>query len=363
MKISNRYSYKYPNNNTQKTNFCGYIGAPIKEIHIQSFKHESFIPFVKELRSKCGKYFKIMVQTPYEIVTDFDKFELNEDRRIKDTIGFLWGQDNKIFLGNDKLGVCPRCLSTRGVPELAEKLGLQSKIIDVPLVGGNCFLGKKPNGEKFAIVGKRNLGQTSIDEIAQALEIEPTNIHMLSQPDFHIDLVIRPLNYPYVLVGDPKLMLEELAKKKHLNEKQLEYIKITNKQIKKQEEKNLYATPDMICQELDSCGFEPIKVPGLISDIRVNFMNALVHQKKDGSFIYVTNASPVKKWTGLDFEGIFKNYIKSHVPSIKKIYFIDGKGFIEECMVEGHGGVHCLSKERIDEEELDKLLQKNIKLP
>ena len=54
--------------------------------------------------------------------------------------------------------------------------------------------------------------QYNRQDIASSLGVERNNLHIVPQTNFHLDMDIRPLVYPYVLVGDSDLTLE-LAKK------------------------------------------------------------------------------------------------------------------------------------------------------
>lgn len=360
MKITKQNNYIYSNNQPKRSSFRGQIAAPIKELHIPADYSPKFKPFLEELNQKCGKYFKIIVQTSEGLVADFNKLNFTSTGYLEEALGFKWGQDNKIFLGKDKLGVFTKSQSYSGVAELAQNLGLEKKYIDLNIEGGNCFLGKKQNGEDFALVGKNALKSTTKEKFADVLEINKKNLHVISQPDFHIDLGIRPLVYPYVLVGDPKLTID-LAMKNNFEKSQIDFLKRANKFWLKAESNEKYSTPDEVIRELKSQGFKTIKVPGLLaSDPRLNFMNALVHQNDNGDLIYITNKTNVGARFGIDFENIFEKHLKSKVPSVKEILFIEGDGFVQGSLCNG-GGIHCLSAERIDHEKWSFLLNNNNK--
>lgn len=354
MKISNQYNHSYAKMPHKSVAFNGYIAAPIKELHIPAVFSPKFKPFLNELNQKCGKYFKIVVQTSEELINNLHNLNFTSTGYLENTLSFKWGQDNKIFLGNDKFGIFHKSLSTAYVPELAKKLGLQMEHICLNIVGGNCFLGKKPNGENFAIVGKDALDFSNKKDVAEIFDINPKNLNVVSQPNFHIDLAIRPLNYPYVLVGDTKLTID-LAIKSHCDQKQFKYLKHVYKNMSSER----YASPDKIIYELRSRGFKTIKVPGLIhGDTRMNFMNAIVHQEENGDLVYITNKNYIKDDIGIDFESIFEKYLRSKAPAIKEVHFIDGDGFIRSSLNNG-GGIHCLSAERVDNEKWAEILNKN----
>lgn len=355
MKITKQYNYSYPQTPIKPVAFKGYIAAPIKELHIPADYSPKFKPFLEELYQKCGKYFKIIVQTSEGLVGDFNKFNFSSTGYLEEALGFKWGQDNKIFLGKNKLGVFTKSQSYSGVAELAQNLGLEKKYIDLNIEGGNCFLGKKQNGEDFALVGKNALKSTTKEKFADVLEINKKNLHVISQPDFHIDLGIRPLVYPYVLVGDSKLTID-LAMKSNFEKSQIDFLKGANESGLMAKSNWQYSTPDEVIKELKFQGFKTIMVPGLLaSDPRLNFMNALVHQSDNGDLIYITNKTNVGARFGIDFENIFEKHLKSKVPAIKEVHFINGDGFVPSNLCNG-GGIHCLSAERIDYEKWAQIL-------
>lgn len=358
MKVSGQNHFNYRQNKPKQTTFKGYFACPIKELHIPASDNFGFKPFLKELNEKCGKYFNIIVQFKDGLSNDIEKITQLQPSFADKFMPFKWGQDNKIFLNNHKLGVLNQSQSTEHIDEFANTLGIGFKPIDLNIIGGNCFLGKKSAEENFALLGCDAMEYTTKKKIAEALEIKEKNVHIISQPNFHIDLAVRPLNYPYVLVGDKRLTLK-LAEKNNPNKEQIEYIKKANKWLAKNETKGTYKNSDTIIQELKDRGFSPIKVPGLINERKMNFMNAIVHQEENGDLIYITNKTHIINETGIDFEANFEKYVKSKVPAIKEVIFINGAGYIERNLYGPQGGLHCMGCERPDFNAWNKLLQKN----
>lgn len=352
MKIQSQLNYIYSQNQPKQQAFKGYFACPLKEVHIQPDFASKNKQFLKEMFDKCSQYFDVVVQLPNKIVRNFEELKFNSQGGFECASSFPWGQDNKLFLdnaGETELALLERSHSTAFVPELANKLGIDLKTIYFNVIGGNCFLGKKENGETVALIGKDAMGrwdgeknpfyQYRKDEIAKCLNMKSKNLHVISQPDFHLDVVIRPLEYPYVLVGDSKLTLD-LARKNNFAKDKIKFLKSENKN-RINNTKPLYASPDKIVKELKSRGFKPIKVPGLINDKRLNFMNAIVHKEPNGDLIYITNKTHMDSETGINFEKMFEDYLKSKVPQIKKVIFIDGDRFIEDGLATSKGGVHC----------------------
>jgi len=73
--------------------------------------------------------------------------------------------------------------------------------------------------------------------VARLFYVEKQDIAILSQGEYHNDLVIRPLNYPYVLVNDEKMSMENLEKLKRrykFNPKTHLFVRQHKKKIQKQ---------------------------------------------------------------------------------------------------------------------------------
>ena len=348
MKISaNNSSYIQNKPKLKQNTFKGYFACPIKELHIQSCPYSGQKAFIEELSQKCKKYFDIFVQLKDKVVEPKD-VEYSSSGFIKDSLLDLWGQDNKLFMDNGELLILSKSPNNTYAKKLADLLGIKSRATKYKenlegIIGGNCFLGKKNDGQNFALVGHHTLICSNPSEIAKNLNVTTENLHILPQPDYHIDMAIRPMVYPYVLVGDRK-MTKTFATGFSQEE--------TTKEMNV-----LFANADMTAKRLEKEGFKPIKVPGLFGEDRVNFMNAIVHQEPDGGLIYITNKSSAGEKIGIDFEGIFEKYLKSKMPSVKEVIFIDGDNFVSKALSDGGGGVHCMTSERPDFEKCNNVLR------
>ena len=353
MKIANQPICLYSQQPPKKLAFKGWAAAPIKEIYVQLASHKDYTPFLFELNKKCKQYFKIVVQSTDNLIYDMRKLKPNKKGCIEGGTGDIWSQDNKIFFENGDLGIFPESNDPEIAENLAKKLKIKSQIMNLQTQGGNYYLGKKTNGENFALVGIDALDGLTKETAADALHVDVKNLHVISQPSFHIDVVVRPLTYPYVLVGDPNLTAK-LAREGH-NEEQC---KSFNKRLFTSKE-NLYATTDDTVKELENQGFKAIRVPGLIAGYSgLNFMNAIVHQKPNGKLIYITNKTSIGENIGIDFGGIFEKYLKSKCPEIEKIIYIDGKGFVQKALTKILGGTHCMTCEKPDFEKWNAMLKK-----
>lgn len=371
MKINNFYSNKptySPSSAQNKPSFKGYFACPIKELHFQTFNaYEKRYPIIKELQRKCGEYFKILVQS-FDGVTDAAKAPSKKPKSPVAEERFHnheWGQDNKLFTENGLL-VLKNCadFGWKDATVLAKHLNLPTRDVEPYIEGGNCFLGKKPNGDTFALIGhdalvkKRyhgydvgeinNIGK---DKLAEALGLNPDNVHVIPQPAYHLDMAIRPLKYPDVLVDSRQLPFDFVRRP-------LTYLRRRFHECVSQGE---YASPKKVARALEEQGFNPIFVPGSLNDDReaLNYMNAVVHQKPDGSLVYITNHSSKGKGflIGSNMEKVFTRDLQKQCPDISEIIFIDGKGAVEDCLKNKSAGIHCLTSERPDFEQWNRMLK------
>lgn len=384
----------------KQANFRGWAACPLESVTIRPNHYREFNLLLLELQRKCGQYFNINVLFSDRLVKDINTLPLHKNQPLAQSTNNKWMQDYGIYLSEDKF-MNIRYIET--VKEnfnpgynIAQLAGVESKDSYLPFEGGNMFLGKKHDGEGYAIIGDKvicemveqilkrdpeysvliNEGNKIIEivkcalfvdpkykglipklrsRIADELQIKPKNLYCAKQSSFHIDMVIRPLDYPYVLVGDPNLTIE-LAKQKYANTHHMSHLQLMSKKTEKssgetkQNNEAKSNAVDVSVQYLKSQGLIPIRVPGLLPEHYpgLNYMNAIVHQDTDGRFIYITNKNHYKAFLDIDFEEIFVDYVKSHVPSIKKVIFIDGNELIEALLQNQQGGIHCLSLEKPD---------------
>ena len=356
MKISNQnQNYSIYQQKPKNPTFKGYFAAPIKELHIQPYSQDkNVVPFIKELQKKCGKYFDIVIQMGDKVTKNTEELVTNNFGYIQSHIFTKWGQDNKLFFENGKLGVLEYADLMSHGKQLGKALQMEVERIGAKIEGGNVFLGKKKNGESFALIGEYAMTDSNKTTMAKLLHVKPKNLHVISQPDFHIDMGIRPLAYPYVLVGDSKLTTNIVRGK--IKE---EDINLLNNARDKYSKDNSYSSADKMTEELKVHGFKPIRVPGLAGKESANFMNAIVHQNEDGSLVYITNkpSKTFSKNIGIHFEDIFKEYLQKEVPEIKEVIFIEGNEYIPFCLTK-KGGIHCLTSENPDFELWNRMLNK-----
>ena len=267
------------------------------------------------------------------------------------------------------------------------------KINTVPsssfIAGGNLYILKDDKKEKILVGASENR--------EKALEMFPgREVISIPQADFHIDLVIRPLRDNTVLVADDDMSLDilknaaDVLKKfslesgddKSLKEAESKLCKLIKK-MESGRKTSVYKDTNSVIQTLEENGFRVIRTPGrvyrtkfVLSNIEssieneLNFMNAIVHEDKDGELCYISNKSNLLEELGiskelagkigLDFEEEFKKAISEFVKP-ENIYFIDGaahKPFLAHRNIPNilkylGGGVHCLCAE-IPKEVLNK---------
>lgn len=360
MKIINYDTPQYnKKSNTAKTTpFGGYFACPIKELHVQPMHEDkNAIILLKELQKKCGEYFRIIVQLGDRVTENIEDIQLDKYGYISNANPTKWGQDNKLFLPDGKtLAIFKKAKDYQTGEYLATALNMPKININAPIEGGNCFLGKKNTGEYFALIGNKNLYGNYIPLIAKKIGIKLENIHLISQPDIHIDLGIRPINYPYVLLGDRGLTTKLIKSHTHKLDA------ITQMLIESSENYHRfsYANTETIEKELIQNGFIPIRVPGLLGQNKINYMNAIVHQESNGDLIYITNDCQPYGYRNIDINNLFKKYLMEKVPKVKKVKFINGglgydgenyRTYTSFCLARTNGGIHCMSNERPDFEK------------
>jgi len=356
MRITSQNNIQYSIKKPKEQAFKGYFACPIKEVHFQTSNFMNPKGVYEELSKKCLKFFNILVQDsdgikePSDLV--YKNFLWNKNT-VKNPLKNRWGQDNKVFLSETELGIFRGHRANGLADKFAKHLRLDVVEINTPIIGGNCFLGFNNNGKKFALLGEDALYLTTKYRISEQLNIHPKNIFIIPQPDFHIDMAIRPLNYPYVLVGDPELSLDLLKKSSNISHKKLKKVKASIDMRLAENIENNYASVKTTINNLEQNGFVPIRVPGLGGESELNYMNAIVHQDTDGKLVYITNKSS----SNLELEQIFRQHLKDNVPQIKEVVFIEADDYLSQSLKVDGGGLHCLVCERPDFEKWNAQLK------
>ncbi len=313
--------------------FKGYDAAPLRNIYID-FAHG--FPIREEMQDICKK----------------ENISL---RKVFD--GFEWAQDNKCIIHNNgkTYMIGAGNLSDDCINIMEGKYGIPGRWEPGFLTGGNTFIGKFPNGEKWLITGQ-GIYHDNIKNISKCYGIKEENIHQIPKPDFHIDLGIRPIGYPDILVNDPEIAEQNLEK---LNDGSKEFEELRNTfKAYKEGASITYASTDEICHALEKIGFNPIRVGGVYYN-GINFMNAIVNKHPDGTMGYITNSSECKNHIYTKLQKVFEDEIRAKVPAITDFYFVQGirrspyrtqieKTHMLDSLKFYHGGIHCMSLEEPD---------------
>lgn len=361
MKICKQYPNVLKNNSkaTIKPVFRGYFACPIKEIHMHPIGE--FEKLVPEFYKKCGDLFDIVIQNGGEIL----KLNGSSPKKLFYSDMQPWAQDYKVFLEDGTIGSL-FLLAEKALLSLSEKLKLNCRQISADFKGGNFFIGKKDNGETFMLLGKKSFFSKGLRTISKDFGIKKENIFPVPQSDFHIDMTLRPLNYPYILVGDEEMLIDILNKSKaadNINFRKSIYKMSEQRQNYQSSER--YKSTQEVIGALEMQGFQTICVPGLLGKGDLNFMNAVVHQKENGDLVYITGGNNLFKEFGINFNQIFKKALKKAAPQIKEVIFIEAenpvtsKTIIEESIKNWEGGFHCMCCERPDFELWNKMSGKN----
>ncbi len=313
--------------------FKGYDAVPLKSIYID-FAHG--FPIREEMSDIC-------------------KQENISLRKVFD--GCEWAQDNKcIVQRNGKpYMIGGHDLSSDTIDIMEHNYGISGNWEHAFLTGGNTFIGKFPNGDKWLITGAKVFPE-KIKDIAKCYDVKEENIHQIPTPDFHIDLGIRPIGYPDILVNDPEIAEKNLEK---LNDGSKEFEEFKSSFKAYQEgAKITYASADAICDALKKIGFNPIRVGGVYYN-GVNFMNAIVNKHPDGTMGYITNSSECNNHIYTKLQKVFEDEIREKAPQITDFYYVQGirkspyrpptgKNHMIDSLKYYHGGIHCMSLEEPD---------------
>ena len=314
--------------------FKGYDAAPLKALHIsQNWK-------------KIGDEF--------QEICDKENIQLRKSK-------FNGSFNQDLMLITEKDGM-PQATITENLDiiapfkeEIENELNMPVELLSLfdkssgYVDGGNIFIGKKPDGNKYLLIGsnERMIGDTN--KIAKRYGVDKKDIHFIQQQDYHLDMSLRPIGYPYVLVNNPEMALK--------NELKAKGIKPTSKPKVDKDDIKMFAYKRSV-QQLKDAGFIPVPIGGVYDTkfASVNFMNAIVNKHDDGTISYITNSSKcndsfVSKYQRL-FEKDLRNKLNElnktdiNAPRVDKVYFVQGENYgthneVMEQLLEGSGGVHC----------------------
>jgi len=326
--------------------FKGYDAAPLKNVYMGTMDSEEHLDIFKELK-------RILSSENIGLYSLDGKGILDNPSGEFDRAGCfnIWNQDHIAFI-KGKNGV--EVFSFDGfLPPDTKKEFSTREITPVEKMiftdGGNLFLGKKENGEDYILAGSDSEFQAT--NLAESLNIKKENIHIIPQGAFHIDMEIRPIGFPYVLVNDVDLACENIQKLDKTQEEKDNYIAQIRKADFSLKKHNVFAkTAKEIAKSLEEQGFKPILIGGNYFS-NMNFMNALVHKRNDGTLCYITNSAQNLGKVEEKLQEIFETELKQKVPNLHSVHFVLGEKARQnnrnniESFLFSSGGVHCLCAE------------------
>lgn len=357
--------------------FTGYDARPLKGIFTRDGGFgKSFYGLAAQTAEILNKEgVDVFVQTPKKILkNDFSDIKPNFSNF------WPWVQDRLAFFPNKTIESKGFTREDTNLKDIKEMFSLPIKEIGNHIEGGNYFF-IKDGGKDIVLLGKEELSIKKPKSIQDFFGKH--KVIILSQPDFHLDLSIRPLNNKRILVNDPKMLMNELdngikrAKEVHAKEKdsqleavirKLNYLK--DEILESNQEYDTLNKYKTLQQELKYNKFNVIKVPGLIIKLgngvvagqplfmadtkyKMNFMNAIVHERADKSLVYVAGKSVLDEQLGLtpeiaekidfSFERIFKKSLNGIIAP-DDIHFVGDKT-ISNILKKNDGNVHCLFAE------------------
>ncbi len=391
----------------QNFSFKGYGAGKIKALYLQNTNHLSQINIYNKLREIGEREdFDVFIHSKGEIKKE--NINSPDKKRIPWS---LWSQDNKILFKKDDEQILitpefynpPEILAAKDFCNATNLKGYASEII---FEGGNMYFGKKDNGENYLMTsittlylsgkyqflkektqkklsyeeilgffkggklkdenGKTILTdkeydknympyvQKAIDILSKDFDIKKENIITFPEVDFHVDMAIRPLEYPYVLINDDKevdKLIKKLEKKFRFDFSAKKDIKALKDKVKKHRAQ--YSPTDKISKKLEEKGFVPIKIAGAFGRSPVNFVNAIVQKTPDG-LAYITNSTKPSTKVYEAMQDIFEQDLKEKCPNISNVYFINGgmrsenRNNIMYYLENGNGGIHCLCCEEME---------------
>lgn len=320
---------------TLNISFKGYDAAPLKRVFIERctsgpIKHEM------EQIAQCEN-FKLCLANDY----------------IK------WAQDDKTIIERDnKPHLVSNLRSDEGfMSDLQNTYGITTSYAKTFVTGGNSFIGKLPNGEKWMLIGEDEIHRNKTKkDIAKEYGIKEKNIHIIPQQNYHLDMFIRPIGYPYVLVDSPKLV-EKKLKTMNWIKFPYDYTQLRNGFLEYERKRNHrgYTSSDDTIKALKKAGFKPIEVAAVLGS-GINFMNAIVNQHQNGTISYITNSTACECSFFSELEKDFEKELREKVPNIDSVHFVAGKDFnsiyernyMMANLEHKGGGIHCMSLEEPD---------------
>lgn len=393
-------------NSTYNISFKGYDAAPIKNLYMFSFIDRGQENIRREL-NEIGK-----TEGFEASIEENGKLYKGEEKPSKENyIAYKWAQDNKIIIDSQEGRYVLNPANQRNHGYLQGKLDkflqVRRKESTLNWAGGNIYLGKKPDGEKYILIGNDVILDNSIKEylkdidcwygndrdiynfeksddkkeekldfyskseqprprkkefktkqkfyaekvkemISEDFDVKKENIFVVPQQIFHIDMFLRPIGYPYILVNTEEKAKELVADNLGYSEKESDirlYTRLYYDQLRKD---NKGIKTKSVINSLKEQGFIPIEIGGIFGmDGMANFMNAIVNKHEDGTITYITNSSECEREDYVELQKRFDKQLRENVPNLRDTHYIyAGRAgqinLMMESLMENSGGLHCM---------------------
>lgn len=195
------------------------------------------------------------------------------------------------------------------------------------------------------------MNELTKDIMAKELGVKRKNLAIVSQPAFHIDMHMRPLNSGEVMLNDPQTVLQ-LIKVVMRNTPETDpfYPELVKAKQNVQKEFEKYQPLyNVIAEQLMEIGLHVNRAPAVFHTGKrhINFINGIVGYGASGAY-YITNASSFEP-----FNEAFAYYLQGQ--GITKTYFVgkadsksvsrrgrDGEN-IAEFLLRSQGGLDCIT--------------------
>jgi len=372
------------------TNFKGYDVLPLKGLYMQGLVKRGEINIFREIKAIAKK-------EGIDLFFNQNNSQIS-DNLIKtdktDKLLSVWGQDRKAFVKN-KNGETILWNRSENVLDKNNLGGLKDFNIFSELFlprGGNYYLGYKPNGEKWLLINGMSIYEDGLEssdlpketQLTELFGVNKNNIYKINEFSDDLDEKIRPIGYPYILVNDFEISLQNLKKMKEKFPQSSEvyttlkdYI---NNALHIQRKNSPEVSADETCDLLKSYGFKPIKIGGRYSK-DINYMNAIAFENNQGKISYITNSTK-KSYPELQYlEQLFEEELREKVPNISNTYFVSGgkrppeeknsdslyelystglkdRNVIMDILANRGGGIHCMTTEIPDFEKIESVYNK-----
>lgn len=361
--------------NSNNINFRGYDAIPLRGLYMQGLRKNGEINLFKEIQAIAKK-------------ENLDIFINQDNRSIPESFIkrarynqqlSVWAQDNKAFVinknGKNILWNTKESLMTRR--NLGSLSDYEIEFRRYLPRGGNYYLGYNDKGEKWILVNSSTITDKNsfntygdiptVEHLQEIFNVKKDNIFIIDAINDDLDEIVRPIGYPYILVNDYDLSLQNTEKMHKKYPKRFEVYKSIKNFIKKDVEDKLTIPSEKLCNLLSVYGFKPIKIGGRYTN-DINYMNALAFTNKNNKISYITNSTN-GSYEELEYlESLFENDLKEKVRNIDTVHFVTGgkrpkysgssnflclnnnfglrkRNIIMDYLANRFGGIHCMVAE------------------